>query len=95
MFFKNKCKDGINICSIFLYFSNSDLCFLGWIVSNPEYREKDRHDAIDYLIGVASEAAIEQGAKYVYGTSNKKSIIERYEKNGFFLGPSNCTEMLK
>lgn len=88
-------KDDVPICSIFLYMSNSDLCFLGWMVSNPKYREKDRYDAIAYLIDVASEEAFSQGRKYVYGVSNKKSVIERYAKSGFIAGPSNCTEMIK
>jgi hypothetical protein len=88
-------KGDVPICSIFLYFSNSDVCFLGWLVSSPTYREKDRYKAIAYLIDVASEEAFKQGRKYIYGVSNKQSVIERYVKSGFIPGPSNCTEMIK
>ena len=42
-------KNNIPIVSGFLYISNSKMAMLEWIVSNPDYREKDRQKAIELL----------------------------------------------
>ena len=43
-------KSNQPIVAGFLYFTNSDAVLLEWIVSNPEYRENDRKEAIELLI---------------------------------------------
>ena len=46
-------KNNIPIVAGFIYTSNSSLCYLDWIISNPKYREKDRKQAIELLISEA------------------------------------------
>lgn len=88
-------KDGIDICAMFLYFANSDLCFLGFSISNPEYKENDRLKAIEKLIEISCEYAFEKGYEYIYSVANKKTLIDGHKKNGFNPSLSNCVEMIK
>ena len=43
-------KEDVNICAGFAYFTNSGIAFCEFIVSNFEYKDKDRHEAIELLI---------------------------------------------
>ena len=43
-------KNNKPIVAGFLYFTNSEAVLLEWIVSDPEYKEKDRKKAIEKLI---------------------------------------------
>ena len=48
-------KDGVRIVSGFIYMTNSTGAMLEFIVSNPDYKEKDRKQAIELLISTAEE----------------------------------------
>lgn len=43
-------KEGINICTGFIYYTNSKICWIEFVVSNPNYRESDRKEALVSLI---------------------------------------------
>ncbi len=59
-------KDGIPIVSGFLYFTNSQGVLLEWIVSNPNYRDSDRKEAIILLIDTAEDFIKKQGKSYIF-----------------------------
>ncbi len=88
-------KGEIDICAMFIYFTNSKICYLGFSISNPEYKEKDRSKAIDKLIELSTKEAFNKGYEYVYSVANKDSLIESHKKSGFNIGNSNCSEMIK
>ena len=43
-------KNNRPICAGFIYMTNSDAVLLEWIVSDPEYRDNDRKQALELLI---------------------------------------------
>lgn len=88
-------KEGINICAGFLYFTNSKICWLEFIVSNPEYRSKDRTEAIQILINELSEIAKEKGFKVMFTTLKNPNLIKHYEKCGYSMGSTGTCEMVK
>ena len=49
-------KNDISIVAGYIYMTNSKAALLEWVISNPDYRESDRKDAIELLIqaGVTS-----------------------------------------
>ena len=55
-------KNDISIVAGFVYMTNSKAALFEWVISNPEYRESDRKDAIEALI-TASEEYIKQKDK--------------------------------
>jgi hypothetical protein len=88
-------KDGIDICAGFLYTSNSSMAMCEFIVSNFEYKNKDRKDAIVFLIDALCNAAKLQGFKYVWTCLKNPSLIKSYEANNFSKSSPNCLEMIK
>jgi hypothetical protein len=89
-------KDGVEICAGFVYFTNSKAAWIEFIVSNFQYKENDRHEALEFLINVLIELVKDAGDfKYIYTSLKSKSLIDRYSNCGFIKGDSNCQEMVK
>lgn len=76
-------KNGIDICAGFLYYTNSKLAWLEFIVANFHYREKDRGEALQFLIDELSGIAERKGFKAVFASIKKESLINHYEACGF------------
>lgn len=88
-------KDDVDICAGFLYQTNSKTAWLEFIVSNKEYRGKDRKEALELLINVLSIKAKELGYTTIYTSLTHNGLIKRYENCGFLMGSQKCTEMIK
>jgi len=89
-------KDGEDICAGFVYFTNSKTAWIEYIVSNFQYRQDDRKEAIELLINSLVEVAAEtNGTKYFYTSLKNDNLINRYAECGFQKGSSKCTEMIK
>lgn len=87
-------KDGVLICAGFLYQTNSAFCFLEYIISNPKYRDKDRKEAIEYLIKILSDLGAKLGHKLMFSFVNNENLINRFESAGFIKG-SKSFEFIK
>jgi hypothetical protein len=88
-------KDDIDICAGFVYYTNSKMAWIEYIVSNFEYKEKDRKEIIEFTINVLCELAKDAGFKYLYTSLKNESLINRYSNCGFITGDANCQEMIK
>lgn len=88
-------NDGVDICAGFLFQTNSKTAWLEFVISNKEYRESDRGEALELLINVLSIKAKELGYTNIYTSLTHKVLMKRYEKCGFLTGSQNCTEMIK
>lgn len=88
-------KDGVNICAGFLYFTNSKMCWLEFIISNPQYRQPDRKDAIRQLIEELGGLASRKGFKAVFTSVKNPSLIHHYQACGYSSSGNNTTEMVK
>ncbi|MCH1473422.1 MAG: hypothetical protein L7V85_05875 [Bacteroidia bacterium] len=87
-------KDDSDICAGFIYLTNSKVAWIEFVISNKQYKEKDRKDAIQFLINSLSAVAQESNAKYGYAVLKHKGLIKHYEESGFFKSDENITEML-
>ena len=65
------------------------------MVSNYDYREEDRKEAIETLINVISEASRNAGYKYMWVSSFNKNLVKRYEACGYIKTQEDCVEMIK
>tara|TARA_B100000287_G_scaffold16829_1_gene16894 strand:+ start:51 stop:458 length:408 start_codon:yes stop_codon:yes gene_type:complete len=88
-------KNNNKIVCGFLYFSNSKLVWLDWIVSNPKYRQKDRKEAIKLLIQTAENMVENAGCKYVMSISRSNSLLKIHENLGWVVDPTPSHEMTK
>jgi hypothetical protein len=89
-------KDGEDICAGFVYFTNSKTAWIEYIISNPNYKNReDRKNALNMLINVLSIYVEQEGYKYIYTSLKNKHLIDRYADCGFLSGDKNCQEMIK
>lgn len=86
-------KDGVNICAGFLYLTNSKICWLEYVVSNPKVRE-NRHEAIQSLISELTFLAQAKGYKAVFTSLKNENLIKHYEACGYTKGSNNTYEMV-
>jgi hypothetical protein len=88
-------KDGVDICAGFIYFTNSKTAWIEFIVSNFKYKEKDRKQAIEFLISSLVDITRDvNNCKYIYTSLKNPSLINRYKNCGFISGSTSCTEMI-
>ena len=89
-------KDGVDVCAGFIYFTNSKTAIIEFIVSNFQYKNKDRKEAIEFLINTLTEVAKEtNGCKYIYTSLKNESLINSFSACGYQTGSTGCIEMIK
>jgi hypothetical protein len=86
---------GENIVAGFLYWSNSKLVWLDWIISNPDADKKIRKQAIEMLILTAEQMVKEAGSKYIMSISRSNSLLKIHEKIGWSIDKTPSHEMIK
>ena len=88
-------KNNIPIVSGFLYITNSKGAKLEWIVSNPNYREDDRKEAIELLINDIEKICRQMGMIYIFSIGRNKHLIETHEKLGWSVDKKPSYEIIK
>jgi hypothetical protein len=89
-------KDGIDICAGFIYFTNSKTCWIEFIVSNPNVRQKeDRREAITNVIDILCSIGKNNGYTIAYTSLKNESLQNKYLECGFIEGSKNCNEYIK
>ena len=88
-------KNNIPIVAGFLYTTNSKGILLEWIISNPDYKEKDRQMAIELLINGAENVSKELGYKYMFSIGRNKNLIETHKKLKWTVDKKPSHELIK
>ena len=88
-------KDKQPIVAGFLYFTNSKAVLLEWIISDPEYKNKDRQEAIELLINMAEEICRKQGQVHMFSIGRNKHLIETHKKLGWGVDSKPSHEIVK
>lgn len=87
-------KENIEICAGYLFFTNSKMAWLEYIVSNNEYKDKDRKDALSFLINELTQIAKAKGFEIVFTSVKNENLKKRYLECGYSIGSENTTEMI-
>ena len=88
-------KNNIPIVSCFVYITNSKGVLLEWVVSNPEYKESDRKEAIELLINSVEDFCKEIDKKYIFSVGRSKHLIETHRKLGWNVDKKASYEIIK
>jgi len=84
------------ICAGFIYYTNSPIAWIEFIVSNPEVKDKKiRHESLVFLINELSGIAFLNNRKVIYSSLKNENLMNKYVECGFQKGGSNTTEMIK
>jgi len=88
-------KKDILVVAGFLYWSNSTMVWLDWIISNPKYKENDRQEAIEVLIKSAEDMVKAQGGGVMMSISRSKSLLKTHKTLGWNIETKPSYEMTK
>lgn len=73
----------------FLYKTDSQVCWLAWVISNPDIEKEARADALETLFSCAKVAAQTMGFDTVFTMSGHDGLKEKLSRH-FTLGDSNA-----
>lgn len=86
----------IPIIAGFIYITNSKVSWVDWIISNKEYKIKEkRAEAKKMLIESLANICKNSGSKYGYALIKNKALIKTYQDLGWSKGDVYTSEMIK
>jgi len=88
-------KEENKIAACYVYLTNSKAALIEWVVSNPEYKEKDRKEALATLIMVVEEVLRQQDIKHVMTMSRHPSLLKIHKELGWVIDPTPSHEIIK
>ena len=86
-------REGKPLIAGFLYVTNSDICWLEWIVSDPTQRNKS--EAIALLISSLENWGKDAGFKVVLSIGRSKNLINEHKKLGYAVDDNPSYEIVK
>jgi hypothetical protein len=87
--------DGMYTCSGFLYATDSSLCWLEWIVSNPDVEYNKRDMSMYLLINGLVEISKKNKFSHIFTSASHSGLIERYKNCGFKQTDLSMTNLIK
>jgi hypothetical protein len=88
-------KNGVAIASGFLYLTNSKVAWTEWIVSDPEYRQEDRAEALSMLVSGLENIAVSAGYKIILSVGRNKGLLNIHKELGYTVDDSPSYEISK
>ena len=88
-------KEGKAIASGFLYLTNSKVAWTEWIVSDPEYRQEDRVEALKILVSGLEDIAVSAGYKIILSIGRNKGLLNIHKELGYTVDDSPSYEISK
>jgi len=90
-------ENGIGICSIFIYTSNSKLCHMSWPLSNKKFKDKKiKNKAFELIFSGVRSICNRHCGKYIifYGEDKNFKFQERLKEQGFYKTNNNALSSL-
>tara|TARA_R100000935_G_scaffold40403_1_gene61939 strand:+ start:49 stop:459 length:411 start_codon:yes stop_codon:yes gene_type:complete len=89
-------KNNKQIVAGFIYLtSNSKVALLEWIISNPDYKEKDRDEAIELLITTSEKICKELKYSFMFSIGRNQNLINKHKKLGWSVDNTKSQELVK
>jgi len=79
----------------FLFWTNSKMVWLDWIISDKKSKKITRAKALYTLINVAEEMIKKSGKKYVITVSDNKSLIATFSKKNWYVDEDPLYKIIK
>jgi hypothetical protein len=88
-------KNETPVVSGFLYLTNSNVAWMEWIISNPEYKENDRKEAIELLIKELENVALSMNKTIILSVGRNKGLINAHRGLGYVIDDNPSYEISK
>ncbi len=79
----------------FIYLTNAKVALIEWIVSDPNWKNKNRKKALELLITGCENVIKELGYKYGFSVCRYKNLIENHKKLGWVVDDKPSHELVK
>jgi len=73
-------KNNLNIAAGYLYLTDAKIGYVDFLVSNPEYRDKDRNKLITELIDYLVNIGLNKDCRFIWATSSNTNIKDKVKK---------------
>lgn len=87
-------RKDVPIAAMWLYQTNSKTAIPAVLVSDKDYKQEDRSDALQLLLDFTTGAAKELGFKYSFAWAKPGVLLEKYQKSGFTKDESPSYELI-
>ena len=88
-------KNGEPVIAGFIYTTNSKAVLLEWIISNPDYRDNDREQALELLINGSEDVCKSLGFNYMFSIGRNSNLIDTHKKLGWHVDKKPSYEIVK
>lgn len=88
-------KDDVPIYSMCFYNTDSNLCWLGWQIANPDTTRRQRRGGLRYLFTEIEKYARYVGYHVMFTTSNTPSVEATMKERDFQTGDTNVNHYIK
>ena len=79
-------EDGeVDLYSIAIIITDTDICWVGWITSNPFAKATDKIGGLEYLYGIIATVMKSQGFETMVSHAKMNTLMNALEKSGFQL----------
>ena len=79
----------------FIYLTNAKVALLEWIISDPDYRENNRKQALELLVTGGEEIIKSLGYTFCFSICRSKNLGETYKKLGWHEDKDPSFEFVK
>lgn len=79
----------------FLYLTDGGIGWIEWVVSDRKATPARKRGALEYLTGLLSGMAREEGMLLVFTSTNRPGFVNGLKKCGFVPGDSNMHQLVK
>lgn len=76
-------------CCGFLYRTDSGICWLAWVISNPDTTKEERAESLSVLFSCSKVACQTMGFSTLFTMSGNESLSKKLEPH-FVLGDTNA-----
>ena len=76
-------KEGKIRAGAFLYFTNSDVAYVDYLVGDPDYKGRDRYDMILDLIEKCTLVGLKEGGRLMWAMTVYKNVVKRCKDLGY------------
>jgi hypothetical protein len=88
------CKENDAIAAMFLYTTNSRTAIPAIVISDKDYKDNDRSDALQLLVDFTTSFAEDMGYKYSFAWAKPGMLLDKYKESGFTVDTTPSFELI-
>ena len=88
------CKGNHPIAAMWLWLTNSKTAIPAVVVSDKDYKDTDRSDALQLLVNFTTDFAEDMGFKYAFSWAKPGILLEKYKEADYHVDETPSYELI-